>query len=212
MNLFLNKKIPNEINKKTIFFFGLIYFSSVSNIYAATPSVDEMIKSFAESVPQIMSFVTALGYVLGIWFVFHGIILLKKYGMQRTQMSGDASMTPSLLSIFVGAALIYLPSSVRSGLQTFWTDPNPYGYNVDAENEWVDFYQACFMIIQLIGVIAFIRGLVMVTKLGAQGGGQQGGFGRAMAHIVGGIFCINMYGFLQAVFNTFGLGDLPDFG
>src|SRR5437016_3212930 len=108
-----------KTNPFTIFFFILSYFIFVPSAYAV-PNVAEMIQNIAESVPQLMYFTTALAYVFGFWFIFHGILLLKKYGMQRTQMSGDASLAPPLLSIFVGAALIYLPSSVQSGMSTFW--------------------------------------------------------------------------------------------
>ncbi len=193
---------------ETIFLFVISYFMFMPSAYAV-PNVAEMIQNIAKTVPELMYLTTALAYVFGFWFIFHGLLLLKKYGMQRTQMSGEASLTGPLLHIFVGAALIYLPSTVRSGMSTFWTEPNPYGYETASE-EWNTFVAACFMIIQLVGVIAFIRGLMMLTKLG-QGGGQQASFGRAAAHIVGGIFCIDMYDFLQAVFETLGLQPLPGF-
>ena len=191
---------------ETIFFFMVSYFIFIPSVYAV-PNAAEMIINIAQTVPQLMYFTTALAYVFGFWFVFHGIMLLKKYGMQRTQMSGDANLAPPLLSIFVGAALIYLPSSIQSGMATFWTNPNPYQYESKTSEEWDTFVSACFMIIQLVGVIAFMRGLMMLTKLGQ--GGQQSSFGRAAAHIVGGIFCIDMYDFLKAVFETLGLDFLP---
>lgn len=203
---------PKSSNKgslsysEAVVLFLLGYFSLIPSAYAV-PNIADMVQSIAETVPQLMSFTTALAYVFGFWFVFHGLILLKKYGMQRTQMSGDASMAGPLLNIFVGAALLYLPSTIQSGMATFWANPNPYGYDTKGDESWDTFIAACFMIIQLVGVIAFIRGLMMLTKLG-QGGGQQAGFGRAAAHIIGGIFCIDMYDFLQAVFSTLGLDSL----
>jgi intracellular multiplication protein IcmC len=208
MQIDAKPKIKALSQVETAFFFIISYFMFVPSVYAV-PNVADMIENIAKTVPQLMYFTTALAYVFGFWFVFHGLLLLKKYGMQRTQMSGDANLAPPLLSIFVGAALIYLPTTVQSGMSTFWTDPNPYGYET-ANAEWNTFIGACFMIIQLVGVIAFMRGLMMLTKLG-QGGGQQAGFGRAAAHIVGGIFCIDMYDFLKAVFETLGLPDLPVF-
>jgi len=192
-----------------VFFFVISYVMFTSSAYAV-PNVADMVINIAQTVPQLMYFTTALAYVFGFWFVFHGILLLKKYGMQRTQMSGDANLGPPIVSIFVGAALIYLPSSIQSGMSTFWTTPNPYEYESKTSEEWNTFVSACFMIIQLIGVIAFMRGLMMLTKLG-QGGGQQASFGRAAAHIVGGIFCIDMYDFLKSVFETLGLDFLSGF-
>lgn len=173
----------------------------------AFPNVSEMIKNIAETVPELMMLVTALAYVLGFFFVFNGIILLKKYSEQRTMMSSGAKMTPPLANLFVGAALIYLPSAVNSGLTTFWLNPTPYAYETNSSDEWAQFIRACFMIIQLIGVIAFIRGLVILTHLGEQMG-QQSGVGRAIAHIIGGIFCIDMYDFVNAIFITLGIGPL----
>ncbi len=70
-----------------------------------------------------------------------------------------------------------------------------------------DLIKACFMIVQLIGVIAFIRGLVLLTHIG-HGHGQQGSVGKAAAHIIAGILCINLYQFLQVVFNTLALGQI----
>lgn len=173
----------------------------------AIPNVADMVKNIAETVPELMLFTTALAYLLGFYFVYHGIMLLKKFSEQRTAMSGDAKLSGPLINIFVGAALIYLPSAVNSGLTTFWLNPTPYKYETDSGSEWSEFISACFMIIQLIGVIAFIRGLIILTHLGGQGG-QQGGVGRAMAHIVAGIFCIDIYDFVNAVFLTLGLGPL----
>jgi intracellular multiplication protein IcmC len=193
---------------ETSVFFVITYFLFTSLAFAAVPDVVTMLENFAKTVPELMYFTTALAYVFGFWFVVHGLVLLKKYGMQRTQMSGDASLAAPLLSIFVGAAMIYLPSTIQAGMETFWMNPNPYHYGVSESEGWNTFAGACFMIIQLVGVIAFMRGLMILTKLG--GGGQQASFGKATAHIVGGIFCINMRDFLQSVFETLGLsGVLP---
>lgn len=202
-----NSKMNTLSCMETVFLFIVGYFIFIPSAYAV-PNAAEMVVNIAKAAPALMYFTTALAYVFGFWFVFHGLMLLKKYGMQRTQMSGETSLSGPLLNIFVGASLIYLPSAVQSGMSTFWTEPNPYGYSSDASDEWGVFISACFMIIQLVGVIAFMRGLMMLTKLG-QGGGQQAGFGRATAHIIGGIFCIDMYDFLTSLFETLGLGPLP---
>lgn len=199
-------------NKPSFSWYTLIFAFFVMNLVArpafAALSVADMIVNIAATVPQLMLFTTALAYVLGFYFVAHGLLLLKKYAEQRTMMSGDAKMSAPLLYLFVGAALIYLPSAVQSGITTFWLHPNPYGYDTGNKDQWAVFLGACFNIIQLVGVIAFIRGLVILAHMGGQGG-HQATFGRAAAHIVGGIFCIDIYDFVQAVFVTFGLGPLP---
>jgi hypothetical protein len=122
-------------------------------------------------------------------------------------MSTETKLTGPLLYIFVGAGMIYLPSSIQSGLTTFWLNPNPYGYAEEVSSEWTDLYNATCIIVQLIGLIAFIRGLMMLTHIGGQ---QHGIFGKAMAHIIGGLFLIDLYDFLQMVFWTFGLNGVFD--
>jgi len=140
--------------------------------------------------------------VLGIFFVTFGIMKLKAYGEARTQMSQEHHLKGPLTFIIVGAFLIYLPSTVNVGLSTFWTDPNPYGY-MQQKDQWSEFLNVCFMIVQLVGTIAFIRGLVILSQL--SGHAQHGTFGKGVTHIIGGIFCINIYQLLQVIFSTLGI-------
>lgn len=181
-----------------------IDFSNVnpSNLNAAT-----FITNFGKTIPNLMQLVTAIAYVMGMFFVVNGLFHLKKYGEQRSQASSEAHLKGPILYLLVGAALLYLPTTVRVGFATFWTNPLPYQYDTDQSGAWADLLKAGFMIIQLIGIISFIRGLVMLTHLGGAGGQQQGTLGKALAHIIAGILCIDMYDFLQTVFNTLALGS-----
>lgn len=189
---------------------ALLCIVYVESAIAAVPggvNIASMIENLSKTVPQLMMLVTAFAYVMGFYFIIHGIVLLKKYGEQRTMMSSEGSLKGPIIWITVGAAMIYLPSSVQSGLGTFWTEPTPYAYIDDQPNQWSQLINACFMIVQLIGTIAFIRGLILFTHMGGQGG-QQGTFGKALTHIIGGIMLIDIYDFMKAIFNTFALGQL----
>jgi len=169
----------------------------------STYSAADMLKHISEQVPSLTRLVTALAYVMGMYFIFLGVLRLKHAGEMRTMMSHEHSMKAPLIYLGIGAMLLYLPSSVQMGLSTFWAEPNPYGY-IDESDQWMEFFNACFMIVQLVGIIAFIRGLVMLSQLAGHGGGQ-GGFAKGMMHIIGGIFCINIYQFVQVVMVTLGL-------
>lgn len=205
--------MKNNFSNKLYFWWLSFIYLFFANFLVATPAfavpnVMDMIVNIAATIPDLMMLTTAMAYVLGFYFVFHGLSLLKKYAEQRTQMSGEAKMSGPLLFLFVGAALIYLPSAVSSGMATFFTmNYNPYGYETGSNTATAIFISACFSIIQLIGVISFIRGLVLLAHAGQ--GGHQGTMGKAVAHIVGGVLCIDLYDFLNAVFTTLGLGPLP---
>lgn len=177
-----------------------------NNLYESV-NLETLIKNLATELPEVWLLVTALSYVMGFFFIVEGVMKLKKFAEQRSMMSSEASMRTPLLYLFVGAAMIYLPSTLNSGLTTFWLSPNPYGYEEQVSGEWADLYNACVIIVQLVGLIAFLRGLVILTHLGGQGG-QHGQFGRAMAHIIGGIFLIDLFDILQTIFATFGLESI----
>ena len=62
---------------------------------------------------------------------------------------------------------------------------------------------ALFAWVQLIGYMAFARGIYLLVKL-AQGDGSKS-HGQAFTHIIGGAVAINMYPLIQAVQSTLGI-------
>lgn len=171
----------------------------------ANLSATDMIANFAKQLPNLMRLVTAIAYVIGMVFIISGVIKLKHAGEMRMQMSPEHSIKGPIILIVIGAMLLYLPSSVQIGMSSFWTEPNPYGYTQD-KDQWAQFFNNIFMVVQLFGVIAFIRGLVLLASLNHHG--QPGTFGRGMTHIIGGILCINIYQFVHVVMITFGIDSL----
>ncbi|MDX1900923.1 MAG: hypothetical protein SFW66_02835 [Gammaproteobacteria bacterium] len=176
------------------------------NTAAAVPDAATMLMNISKSVPTLMRFVTALAYLLGFYFVIKGLMMLKKFGEQRTMMSGEHHLAGPLILLFVGSLLIYLPASVQTSLHTLWSGSvNPYAWQTSSADAWSTMTKAIFLVVELIGTISFIRGLVLLTHLGGQGG-QPGTFAKAMAHIIAGVLCINLYGFLQMISTTLGIG------
>ena len=99
---------------------------------------------------------------------------------------------------------MYLPTSVTVGLTTFWSTPTPYAYVTATTGQWASFMRSCFLIVQLIGTISFIRGLVILSRLGERSG-QGDTLSKGLTHVIGGILCINIYQFVQVIAATFGI-------
>jgi len=197
----------NNIIRVIIFTLSVLLISTPAFSFS-TVDAGTMLQQLIDQVPAIMRLVTALAYVMGFFFVYKGLMEFKKFGEQRTQMSGEHHIMGPLTLLFVGAMLIYLPSTVWVGVNTFWADkPNIYAYDVSSGGDaWSSMTEAVYLLVQLIGTISFIRGLVMLTHIGGQhGGGQPGTFGKALAHIIAGILCINLYGFIQMISATLGI-------
>lgn len=171
-----------------------------SNITSLSPQT--ILANIQKTIPNLMRMVTALAFVIGIFMVIMGIMQLKHVGEMRTQMSQEHHIGKPLLMIAMGTLLIYLPSTVQVGMSTFWTTPNPYGYIIQSD-QWQQAINVSFSVIQFIGVISFIRGLIMLSHAG--GGGHQGGFGKGVTHVIGGIFCININQLIQVVLATLGV-------
>jgi hypothetical protein len=89
-------------------------------------------------------------------------------------------------------------------MSSFWNNPNPYVYT-EQQDQWSQFINVCYLVLQFIGTLAFIRGLVILSHMGS--GHQQGQVSRGLTHIIGGVFCINIYQFLQVIFNTIGVNS-----
>lgn len=166
------------------------------------PNAATMLANIASAMPNLMRMVTAIAYVLGMLIIMKGILAFKHYGETRSLYSRDRTMSEPLTYLVVGTALLYLPSTVLVGVSTFWTTPNPFGY-VENQDAWLPFLNDCFTIIQFIGTISFIKGLITLNRL-AEGSGQ-GVFSRGITHLVGGILCINIYQFIQVIMATLGI-------
>ena len=175
--------------------------------YVTTLSAESILTNISRAVPDLMRLVTAFAYVLGMVFIFKGVVELKHMGEMRTQMSSEHHFAVPLSLLIAGTLLLYLPSAVQVGLSTFWTNPTPYGYETTGigatQDQWAEFLNTCFSIIQLFGIIAFIRGLIILSH----GGGhrQGGGMGKGLTHIIAGIFCINIYQLVQVIAVTIGI-------
>lgn len=175
---------------------------------AIVPNLATMVENLSKTIPNLMQLVTAFAYVAGMFLIFKGILQLKEYGESRTMMSHNQSLKGPLIFLGVGAALLYLPSSVQVGLSTFWQTTVPYAYVPQTSDPWSDLIQDCFLIVQFLGTFAFIRGLLILTQLGGHSGSHPGTLTKGLAHIIGGILCINLYQFVQMVLNTLALGQV----
>lgn len=191
---------------------GVLFYSNSALAFSMKDvSVEDMLKNIAAASNELMSLLTAIAYVMGFFFMIKGIIALRAVAEHRTSMSGHAELKGPLAYLAVGAALCFLPSSIQVGLSTFWHTPNPYVYESileEYDDAWSSVVKSAFIVVQLIGTLALVRGLAQLTHTGGHGGGQPASLGRALAHIIGGIFCINIYQFLNAIFITLGVGPM----
>src|SRR3990167_10795031 len=156
----------------------------------------DMIIALASNMPQINAMVSAAAYVMGFFYMMKAVLTFKTMTESRSMMSTHSHIREPLMYITVGAMLIYLTTAVQVFLMTTFGTNTILDYNsgqiatifsTDSE-----LGKAMESIIKTIGLISFIRGWVLMARLGSGQQHQQGGMGKAFLHIFGGIMAMNI--------------------
>ena len=127
--------------------------------------------------------------MLGLVFVFSAIFQFKKMGEQRSMM-GQHSAAGPVIMLVCGAALLILPQFIGAAALAFWGQQSDVMYT-GGPTGYHPLIPPILMLVRLVGVVAFIRGIVMLSKTGSQQG-QQGQLGKALTHIFSGILCVHI--------------------
>ncbi|AMP88603.1 type IVB secretion system protein IcmC/DotE [Legionella pneumophila] len=170
-----------------------------------------ILANVANQLEPVQRLITGGAYLIGCAFIFKAIYSLKVYGEARTMMSSNTSIKEPVMYLLVGALLIYFPSLVSSVLQTTFGYSSPLAYS-GGVSSGSDTITALFgsgslvgrplvMIIRVIGLIAFVRGWVLIARSASQGQ-PPGGTGKGLIHVFGGILAINIVGTIDMINNT----------
>ena len=151
----------------------------------------------------------AVGYLMGVIMIFRGIAMYRAFGQHITQMSRNGELAGPGVYIIVGALLVYLPSVIDASLITAFnvdrTELSELTYSGTSTGT-VDWSQVVDLInsyAKLIGLIAFVRGLHLISKAGDPGV-QPGTISRGLVHFVAGVLLINIGATYSVLSVTFG--------
>ena len=162
-----------------------------------------MLQNVANQLPEIIRLATALSYVMGSYFIITSIAAMRNSAMVSSSGQNATSTWSVLKQLFVGAALLYLPSSVTVGTATLFTDTSPLSYLADS-SQLKDLCDLVCNITLLIGVIAVIKGIYGLGYAQVSGD-KPSPVAVNLTHVIGGIMLINLQTTLGMVFNTLGI-------
>lgn len=182
--------------------------------------VSEVMINLKNIIQPLISLMLAISFCAGIGFIFKALALMKKFGMHITQMSQSGEISGPLVYLFVGAMLIYLPSTTNVLLESFFGGGNYVGVvsrdefealgtgaelltyaELSSTEEWTQLANTLVLYIQFIGFLAFIRGWFIVARAG-QPGVQPGSISKGVTHIVGGVIAINFVEVVKIINTT----------
>ena len=169
-----------------------------------------ILNNIASNLPPVQHLLTGVAYLIGLAFIFKALYSLKVYGEARTMMSTNTSIKEPVVFLCVGAIFIYLPTALGIMLRSTFGSANilqyaPVNSNNSTLNQLFGAGSAVgrplAMIVQTIGLVAFIRGWVLLARSASQGQ-PPGGTGKGLMHIAGGILAMNIIATLNIVSNT----------
>lgn len=167
----------------------------------------DVLTNLANSLVPVENLVTGAAYLMGIGFAIKAFFTLKSHGEQRSSLSGTGSMKEAVVYLLVAAMLLYFPTGFEALMNTTFGyssvlaySQNPYLSGILGSDSAVG--SSIALIVQVIGLFAFVRGWVMIARGASQGGQTQGQTGKGLMHIFGGILAMNIVGTLEVITNT----------
>lgn len=173
-------------------------------------SLDIALTNLSDAVVAIKTLVAAVAWICGITLIWKGITGFKIFATQTFGSAQRGEMSGPIVYLFVGGLLCYLPSTQEVGLFTIFNSAQTGSEDEliawlvpGAEEKWKAIAAVLVKYMMLIGFIAFVRGWLILSKMGASGS-QPGSMGKGLTHVIGGILLMNIPDFMNLMANTFG--------
>ncbi len=188
---------------------------SVGNTGNGGTSLDTMVAGFVSNIKfPIIYFTSLIAILCGTFMMVRGLMKASKYGFDPK----TNSVTSILANIIFGALLMtigqnldYMVGSIfgvrtsmdqiTQGTVLSWAFVSDLG---GGSAQFATAVAAALGFVQLIGVIAFVRGWLVMKKV-VEGGGNVT-LAQGITHILGGVLAINIASFIKIMDSTFGTG------
>lgn len=142
--------------------------------------------NFSQSLFPVQNLISGFAYVTGLVFVSIALFKLHKIGDSRAQSHSSEKMIVPLVYMLIGAALIYLPSTIDIMANTAFGPDNILAYG---RYDRFDIYSTMGLLIQTAGLIWFVRGTILITQATHPGAKKEGAKG--LVFILAGILAMN---------------------
>lgn len=156
------------------------------------------------SLSDIYQMLIAVCYITGIIFTFLALYRLKKYGTGSAMMHSPRSMLGPAGLFMIGVILMFTPHFIDIMVMTLWGSDSVMSYQQLSEDaSFREIVTPLIGVIQVVGLIAFIRGWVLVSK-STKEGAPPGSISKGVIHVIGGVMAINIVGTIDVVTSTLG--------
>ena len=169
--------------------------------------LDAAYERLTEAYDSFELLVRAVAFLMGIVMIFRGIAMYRAFGQHVNQMTRNGELAGPAVYLVVGTLLLNFPVIIDASLQTTFGTTDLVGLKYTGESDvikWNNVLQLVTLYARLIGLIAFVRGLYLISKAGDPGV-QPGTISKGLVHFVAGVLLVNIGMTFEAVKYTFGL-------
>ncbi len=180
-------------------------------VLAATAEATSAMRIFENlniSLEKVYPAIEKICWIAGVFFVLKGLYMLKKMGYKTAFMGGGAGLTGPSFVVIIGVILINTPAFIKILLMTlFATDSVQNTVSWESRqgtDTWYSAITPMIGLIQVIGLIAFFRGWVLLVKANKENA-QPGNMSKGLMHVIAGVMAINITGTIDMINQTLGL-------
>jgi len=177
---------------------------------SASFSLDMAIQNLSQSFGSIQKLIVAMSYVIGLGMTVKGVMMYRIFANQSMSSAQRGEFAGPLVWIIIGCLLVYFPSTLDSSLSTVFGTSNLGDANeliayssISTVEKWQAISDVIIKYVKLVGLIAFVRGWVILSKMG-HSGAQPGSISKGVIHVIGGVLLINIVDTINILATTFG--------
>ncbi len=173
-------------------------------------SLDTALTNLSNAFSSIEHLIVAITYIIGLSLIVRGIMMYRVFATQTMSSAQKGEIAGPMVHIIIGSLLLYLPSTLTTSLTTVFatTDISQASdiiayQSLSGSEKWQKLTSVVIEYMTLIGLIAFVRGWVILSKMG-HSGSQPGSMGKGLIHVIGGILLVNIVDTVNILSCTFG--------
>lgn len=164
-----------------------------------------LIRLVADILGPFLGLVGAVCYLLGLWLFLVGCLRVFKTAEDKFHAPGGVGTT---LCFLLCAVMVTLPSWFNAATETMFGTVSPegaasLGYGGARAADYDAMLRAAFALVALVGILAFVKGVLMLRAAADGRPGATGG--RAFAHMLGGVAAWHISGVIRAVQTSLGI-------
>lgn len=149
----------------------------------------KMVNNLVSELSGASTFLQIVTYVIGLSTFMSGFLLA--YKSARGARPNNAPGLAWAWSMVIGVLIMALPTVMAGASQTiFGASHSPLDYMSPKSDGTLS--KNIFMLLHIIGYVAFLRGLLMFRRVRVHGASEQTTAGRALTFVSAGTLLVNM--------------------